>query len=66
MNNPACTWIKSVNADNPIKKEKSDKIRKCRRFFFFLDAENCIFGTPALVCRRWTPLAAVFVLSCLI
>jgi hypothetical protein len=59
MNNPAHTWIKkSVNTDNPISKEKSDKIRKCRCLIFFpLDAENCFFGTPALVCRRWTPLA---------
>jgi hypothetical protein len=27
--------------------------------FFFLDAGNCFFGTPALVCLRWTPLDAV-------
>ena len=35
MNNPAYTWIKSVNADNPINKVKSDKIRKCRLALFF-------------------------------
>jgi hypothetical protein len=27
MDNPAYTWIRSVNADNPINKEKADKIR---------------------------------------
>ena len=35
MNNPAYTWIKSVNADSPINKAKSDKIRKCRLSLFF-------------------------------
>jgi hypothetical protein len=24
--------------------------------FSFLDAGNCFFGTPALVCLRWQPL----------
>jgi hypothetical protein len=64
MNNPAYTWIKSVNADSPINKEKSDKIRKSRRPIFSLKTQEAVF--LALVCRRWTPLAAVFVLSCLI
>jgi hypothetical protein len=35
MNNPAYTRIKSVNADSPINKVKSDKIRKCRLPLFF-------------------------------
>jgi hypothetical protein len=35
MNHPAYTWIKSVNADSPINKVKSDKIRKCRLSLFF-------------------------------
>jgi hypothetical protein len=61
MNNPAYTWIKSVNADSPINKEKSDKIR-----FFLFRRRKLVFGTPALNYRRLTPLAAVFVLSCLI
>jgi hypothetical protein len=26
--------------------------------FCFSDEGNCFFGTPALVCFRWTPLAA--------
>jgi hypothetical protein len=34
-NQPVTGWIKSVNADSPINKVKSDKIRKCRLSLFF-------------------------------
>jgi hypothetical protein len=59
MNKPACTWIKSVNAEHPINEVKSDKCRKCRLPLFFLfRRRELLFCTPSLVCLRWTPLAA--------
>jgi hypothetical protein len=51
MNNPAYTWIKSVNADSPINKEKSDKIPENAGasfffFFFFFFGTQCAGTTP--------------------
>jgi hypothetical protein len=49
MNNPAYTWIKSVNADSPINKGTSEKIRNADApffsFFFFFFGTQCA-GTP--------------------
>jgi hypothetical protein len=64
MNNPAYTWIKSVNADNPVNKVKSDKIRKCRlSLFLFFRRRKLLFWHSG---PRLSPLDSVFVLSCLI
>jgi hypothetical protein len=61
MNNPAYTWIKSANAEHPINKVKSDKIRKCRLplFFHFQTHETAFLALRLSVIsigRRWQPL----------
>jgi hypothetical protein len=61
MNNPVYTWIKSVNAEHPINKGRSDKIRKCRLplFFSFSTQETDFLSLrPSFVSvgRRWQPL----------
>jgi hypothetical protein len=62
MNNPAYTWIKSVNAEHPVNKVKSDKYRKCRLSLFFpFETQRTFFGAlrPSFISfgrRRENPL----------
>jgi hypothetical protein len=62
MNNPAYTWIKSVNADSP-NKEKSDKIRKCLRLIFSFRRRKLLFWHSG---PRLSPLDAVGSRVCLV